>query len=74
MSVWPVPGTSRHAAELTRTIVEMEGRLRQLESELEVKSPEDGRAHQFSYVTLGLAVADDAARRVPRPANPLPVD
>jgi 2',3'-cyclic-nucleotide 2'-phosphodiesterase (5'-nucleotidase family) len=46
-------------AELTRTVVELEGRLRQLESELEVKSPPGGRAHQLSYVTLGLAVADD---------------
>ncbi len=45
--------------ELTRTIVELEGRLRQLESELEVKAPKGGRAHQLSYVTLGLAVADD---------------
>ncbi len=45
--------------ELTRTIVELEGRLRQLESELDVKAPAGGRAHQLSYVTLGLAVADD---------------
>jgi 2',3'-cyclic-nucleotide 2'-phosphodiesterase (5'-nucleotidase family) len=45
--------------ELTRTVVELEGRLRQLESELEVKPPPGGRAHQLSYVTLGLAVADD---------------
>jgi len=45
--------------ELTRTIMELEGRLRQLESELEVKAPKGGRAHQLSYVTLGLAVADD---------------
>ncbi|MFL5344472.1 MAG: 5'-nucleotidase [Hyalangium sp.] len=45
--------------ELTRTIVELEGRLRQLESQLEVKAPKGGRAHQLSYVTLGLAVADD---------------
>ena len=45
--------------ELTRTIVELEGRLRQLEAELEVKAPAGGRAHQLSYVTLGLAVADD---------------
>ncbi len=48
-------------AELTRTIVELEGRLRQLETEVEVKAPEGGRAHQLSYVTLGLAVADDPA-------------
>ncbi|HEX8823740.1 MAG TPA: 5'-nucleotidase [Archangium sp.] len=46
-------------AELTRTIVELEGRLRQLEGELDVKPPKGGRAHQLSYVTLGLAVADD---------------
>jgi 2',3'-cyclic-nucleotide 2'-phosphodiesterase (5'-nucleotidase family) len=46
-------------AELTQTIVELEGRLRQLETEVEVKAPEGGRAHQLSYVTLGLAVADD---------------
>jgi 2',3'-cyclic-nucleotide 2'-phosphodiesterase (5'-nucleotidase family) len=46
-------------AELTRTIVELEGRLRQLETEVEVKAPEGGRAHQLSYVKLGLAVADD---------------
>jgi 2',3'-cyclic-nucleotide 2'-phosphodiesterase (5'-nucleotidase family) len=45
--------------ELTRTIVELEGRLRQLESEVVVKAPKGGRAHQLSYVTLGLAVADD---------------
>jgi 2',3'-cyclic-nucleotide 2'-phosphodiesterase (5'-nucleotidase family) len=45
--------------ELTRTIVELEGRMRQLESEVEVKAPKGGRAHQLSYVTLGLAVADD---------------
>ncbi len=45
--------------ELTRTIVELEGRLRQLEAELDVKPPTGGRAHQLSYVTLGLAVADD---------------
>jgi len=45
--------------ELTRTIVELEGRLRQLEAELDVKAPAGGRAHQLSYVTLGLAVADD---------------
>jgi 2',3'-cyclic-nucleotide 2'-phosphodiesterase (5'-nucleotidase family) len=45
--------------ELTRTIVELEGRLRQLESEVAVKAPRGGRAHQLSYVTLGLAVADD---------------
>ncbi len=47
--------------ELTRTIVELEGRLRQLETEVEVKPPTGGRAHQLSYVTLGLAVADDPA-------------
>jgi 2',3'-cyclic-nucleotide 2'-phosphodiesterase (5'-nucleotidase family) len=46
-------------ADLTRTIVELEGRLRQLESETEVKPPAGGRAHQLSYITLGLAVADD---------------
>jgi 2',3'-cyclic-nucleotide 2'-phosphodiesterase (5'-nucleotidase family) len=45
--------------DLTRTIVEMEGRLRQLESELDVKAPKGGRAHQLSYITLGVAVADD---------------
>ncbi|HYO66128.1 MAG TPA: 5'-nucleotidase [Archangium sp.] len=45
--------------ELTQTIVDLEGRLRQLESELDVKPPAGGRAHQLSYVTLGLAVADD---------------
>ncbi|WP_395833613.1 5'-nucleotidase [Archangium violaceum] len=45
--------------ELTRTIVELEGRLRQLETELDVKPPTGGRAHQLSYVTLGLAVPDD---------------
>lgn len=45
--------------ELTRTIVELEGRLRQLESEVEVKAPKGGRAHQLSYFTLGEAVADD---------------
>ena len=44
---------------LTETIVELEGRLRQLESELDVKPPAGGRAHQLSYITLGLAVADD---------------
>lgn len=49
----------RARAELTRTLVELEGRLRQLETELEVKAPKGGRAHQLSYVTLGLAVADD---------------
>ncbi|KFE69636.1 5'-nucleotidase [Hyalangium minutum] len=46
-------------AELTRTIVELEGRLHELESKMEVKAPKGGRAHQLSYVTLGLAVADD---------------
>jgi 2',3'-cyclic-nucleotide 2'-phosphodiesterase (5'-nucleotidase family) len=45
--------------ELTRTIVELEGRLRELESKTEVKPPAGGRAHQLSYITLGLAVADD---------------
>ncbi|QRK13498.1 5'-nucleotidase [Archangium violaceum] len=45
--------------ELTSTIVELEGRLRQLETELDVKPPTGGRAHQLSYVTLGLAVPDD---------------
>jgi len=48
-------------AELTRTVMELEERLRQLEAELEVKPPSGGRAHQLSYVTLGAAVADDAA-------------
>jgi len=47
--------------ELTRTIVELEGRLRQLETEVDVKPPAGGRAHQLSYFTLGLAVADDPA-------------
>lgn len=46
-------------AELTRTIVELEGRMHELEAKLEVKSPSGGRAHQLSYVTLGLAVTDD---------------
>jgi hypothetical protein len=41
--------------------VELEGRLRQLEAEVEVKPPAGGRAHQLSYFTLGLAVADDPA-------------
>jgi 2',3'-cyclic-nucleotide 2'-phosphodiesterase (5'-nucleotidase family) len=45
--------------ELTRTIVELEGRLRQLESELIVKPPVGGRAHQLSYITLDESVADD---------------
>ncbi|QSQ28440.1 5'-nucleotidase [Pyxidicoccus parkwayensis] len=48
-------------ADLSRTIVELEGRMRQLESEVEVKAPAGGRAHQLSYLTLGLAVADDPA-------------
>jgi 2',3'-cyclic-nucleotide 2'-phosphodiesterase (5'-nucleotidase family) len=48
-------------ADLGRTIVELEGRLRQLETEVEVKPPAGGRAHQLSYLTLGLAVADDPA-------------
>jgi 2',3'-cyclic-nucleotide 2'-phosphodiesterase (5'-nucleotidase family) len=46
-------------ADLTRTIVELEGRLRQLEAEAELKPPGGGRAHQLSYLTLGEAVADD---------------
>ena len=46
-------------AELTRTLMELESRLHQLESKTEVKAPKGGRAHQLSYVTLGLAVADD---------------
>ncbi|MFP2928118.1 5'-nucleotidase [Pyxidicoccus sp. 3LG] len=45
--------------DLTRTIVELEGRLRQLESELDVKPPAGGRAHQLFYFTLGEAVPDD---------------
>jgi 2',3'-cyclic-nucleotide 2'-phosphodiesterase (5'-nucleotidase family) len=45
--------------ELTQTLVELEGRLRQLETEVDVKAPAGGRAHQLSYITLGLAVADD---------------
>ena len=48
-------------AELTQTMVELETRLRQLEAEVEVKPPAGGRAHQLSYFTLGLAVADDPA-------------
>lgn len=48
-------------ADLSRTIVELEGRMRQLETEVDVKAPAGGRAHQLSYLTLGLAVADDAA-------------
>lgn len=48
-------------ADLGRTIVELEGRMRQLETETDVKAPAGGRAHQLSYLTLGLAVADDAA-------------
>jgi 2',3'-cyclic-nucleotide 2'-phosphodiesterase (5'-nucleotidase family) len=48
-------------ADLGRTIVELEGRMRQLETEVEVKAPAGGRAHQLSYLTLGPAVADDAA-------------
>jgi 2',3'-cyclic-nucleotide 2'-phosphodiesterase (5'-nucleotidase family) len=47
--------------ELTRTITELEGRLRQLETEVDVKPPPGGRAHQLSYVTLGEAVAADPA-------------
>jgi 2',3'-cyclic-nucleotide 2'-phosphodiesterase (5'-nucleotidase family) len=46
-------------AELTRSIVELESRMRQLETQLDVKAPKGGRAHQLSYITLGLAVADD---------------
>jgi 2',3'-cyclic-nucleotide 2'-phosphodiesterase (5'-nucleotidase family) len=45
--------------DLTRTIVELEGRMRQLESEMDVKAPKGGRAHQLSYIPLGLVVADD---------------
>lgn len=45
--------------ELTRTIQELEGRLRQLETEVDVKPPAGGRAHQLSYFTLGEAVASD---------------
>lgn len=48
-------------AELTTTVVELEGRLRQLEAEVAVKPPSGGRAHQLSYFTLGPTVADDAA-------------
>jgi 2',3'-cyclic-nucleotide 2'-phosphodiesterase (5'-nucleotidase family) len=48
-------------ADLSRTILELEGRMRQLETEVDVKAPAGGRAHQLSYLTLGLAVADDAA-------------
>ncbi|WP_338050604.1 5'-nucleotidase [Pyxidicoccus caerfyrddinensis] len=48
-------------ADLSRTIVELEGRMRQLETEVDVKAPAGGRAHQLSYLTLGLAVADDPA-------------
>lgn len=48
-------------ADLTRTIVELEGRLRQLESELEVKAPAGGRAHQLSYITLNDSVPSDPA-------------
>lgn len=48
-------------ADLTRTITELEGRLRQLETEVDVKPPAGGRAHQLSYLTLGQAVADDPA-------------
>ena len=33
----------------------------ELEAEVEVKPPAGGRAHQLSYLTLGEAVADDAA-------------
>ena len=39
--------------------MELEGRLRQLETETDVKPPKGGRAHQLSYVTLGLAVPDE---------------
>nr|WP_246357304.1 5'-nucleotidase [Pyxidicoccus fallax] len=48
-------------ADLMRTIAELEGRMRQLEGELEVKAPTGARAHQLSYLTLGEAVADDPA-------------
>ena len=47
--------------ELTRTIQELEGRMRQLETEVDVKPPPGGRAHQLSYLTLGLALPDDPA-------------
>lgn len=46
-------------ADLTRTVVELEGRLRELEAQVDVKAPPGGRAHQLSYITLGLSVADD---------------
>jgi 2',3'-cyclic-nucleotide 2'-phosphodiesterase (5'-nucleotidase family) len=46
-------------ADLTRTVVDLEGRLRQLETELDVKAPKGGRAHQLSYITLGASVAQD---------------
>lgn len=48
-------------ADLGRTILELEGRMRQLETEVDVKAPAGGRSHQLSYLTLGLAVPDDAA-------------
>jgi 2',3'-cyclic-nucleotide 2'-phosphodiesterase (5'-nucleotidase family) len=66
-------------AEHMKTIVELETRLRQLEAEVEVKPPAGGRAHQLSYVTLGLAVADDPALKArveklepPGTATPVP--
>ncbi|MCY1082126.1 5'-nucleotidase [Archangium lansingense] len=46
-------------AELTQTIKELEGRLRQLETEVDVKPPTGGRAHQLSYFTLSPTVPDD---------------
>ncbi|MCP3136731.1 bifunctional UDP-sugar hydrolase/5'-nucleotidase [Pyxidicoccus xibeiensis] len=65
-------------ADLSRTIVELEGRLRQLESEAEVKPAAGGRSHQLSYITLGEAVADDPAlkQRVEKlepPGSAMPV-
>ena len=66
-------------ADLSRTIVELEGRMRQLETEVAVKAPAGGRSHQLSYQTLGLAVADDPAVKVkveqlepPGTATPVP--
>ncbi len=46
-------------ADLTRTIVDLEARMRQLEAELEVKPKAGGRTHQLSYITLGEAVEGD---------------
>jgi 2',3'-cyclic-nucleotide 2'-phosphodiesterase (5'-nucleotidase family) len=54
-------GDEATRTELTRTIVELEGRMRELEAELAVKPLSGKRAHQLSYVTLGEAVADDPA-------------